>query len=49
MTFTSFSEKDLKALESIVGAENISIGESNLDLHAKDESMTPLLYALYQT
>jgi len=38
MKFNRLSKTDIKFLESLVGVERFSTGESNLDLHAKDQS-----------
>ena len=38
MRYKSLSEKNLKELESIVGPERFSTGQSNLELHSKDQS-----------
>jgi len=39
--FNRLSQKNVKDLESMVGSERISKGESNLELHAKDQSQHP--------
>lgn len=38
MTFQRITEKDIRALEDIVGPERISAGESNLNLHSMDQT-----------
>ena len=38
MNFNRLTTKHIKNLEDIVGHERLSTGESNLDLHAKDQS-----------
>ncbi len=41
MKYNRLSQKDLRYLESIVGIERFSTGESNLELHSKDQSHHP--------
>jgi D-lactate dehydrogenase (cytochrome) len=41
MRFSKLNQTHKKNLESIVGSERFSTGESNLELHSKDESQHP--------
>lgn len=41
MRFERITRKHIRELESIVGPERFSTGESNLDLHARDQSQHP--------
>ena len=38
MEFTRLNEAHIKELQSVVSADRFSVGESNLDLHSKDQS-----------
>jgi D-lactate dehydrogenase (cytochrome) len=41
MTYNKLTNKELEFIQSIVGPDRMSTGESVLDLHAKDESTLP--------
>lgn len=41
MQFSMLTKRHIKDLESIVGPKRLSTGESNLELHAKDQSQHP--------
>ena len=41
MQFSMLNKRHIKDLESIVGTKRLSTGESNLELHAKDQSQHP--------
>ena len=43
MKFNRLTQENIREIESIVGPERFSIGESNLDLHAKDQSQHPAI------